>query len=198
MFDTFSIPFFSIIMPSYLGEYPNAASNRQIKFRRAIESVLSQSFTNFELIIIADGCTDTLEIAQDYYDDRIKCFYMKKQKPFSGAVRTMGIQRSKGEYVCYLDTDDYFKINHLEFIKEGIEKNNKPNFIHFADNLNSGEMAFGRMGTSNICHENNKKYFWPDDYNHDWKFILTYFYPNGIHIGQSGYMVCHIPGKMDE
>lgn len=190
-------PFFSVIMPSYLGDYRNAASNRVIKLRRAIASVLNQTFFDFELIIVSDGCTDTLEIAQEYLDDRIKWFYMKKQKPFAGSVRTMGIHRAKGEYICYLDSDDYFENTHLEFLKDQIEKHNRPKFVHFSDNLNVGELVFGKCGTSNICHDNNKMYYWPDDYNHDWRFILTFFYPEGVFIGKGGYVVCHVPGIID-
>lgn len=190
-------PFFSIVMPSYLGEYPNAASNRPSKLRRAVSSVLGQTFCDFELIIVADGCMDTVSIVQEFQDDRIKCFFIEKQPHFSGAVRTKGLREAVGEYICYLDSDDYFENSHLQFLRNQIEKNNRPDFISFSDNLNSGEMAFGKIGTSNICHRNENKYFWPDDYEHDWRFIKEWFLSKELFVGKSGYVVCHVPGVLD-
>jgi glycosyltransferase involved in cell wall biosynthesis len=190
-------PFFSIVMPSYLGLYKNSALNRKDKLVRAIQSALNQTFSDFELIIIADGCSDTVKIANSFDDDRLKCHYIDKQTLFSGSVRNAGILESKGKYICYLDSDDYFKGEHLAFLKEQIDKNNNPDFVHFSDNINSGEMAFAKIGTSNICHHNKKEYFWDDGYEHDWRFIQRWFPNGGVFIGKSGYVVCHVPGVMD-
>ena len=58
---------FSIIMPSYLGEYKRAAKDRDTKIVRAIESVLKQSHEDWELIIISDGCEKTVEIVKPFF-----------------------------------------------------------------------------------------------------------------------------------
>ena len=57
---------FSIIMPSYLGDYPNSATDKEDKLIRAIESVLQQTYKNWELIIIADGCDKTINLLKKY------------------------------------------------------------------------------------------------------------------------------------
>lgn len=92
------MPIVSIIMPCY-----NASSY----LREAIESVQSQSYKEWELIVIDDGSTDdSRQIAQEYVelDSRI---HLIKQ-PNSGACRARnnGIEHAKGEYVKFLDADD--------------------------------------------------------------------------------------------
>jgi glycosyltransferase involved in cell wall biosynthesis len=52
----------SVIMASFLGDYPNAASNRDKKLIRAVNSFINQSYENKELVIVSDGCTKTYEI----------------------------------------------------------------------------------------------------------------------------------------
>ena len=68
----------TVIMPSYLGEYPTAASNREVKFRRAVESFLIQELG--KLIIIADGCQKTLEIAAEYNSPSITTIVSWRRK----------------------------------------------------------------------------------------------------------------------
>ena len=58
-------PKFSVIMPSFLGEYSRAAQNREEKIVRSIDSCLDQM--DFELIIVADGCQKTVEIVTDKF-----------------------------------------------------------------------------------------------------------------------------------
>ena len=97
-------PFFSIIIPTY---------NRANLISISIESVLKQTFTDFELIIVDDGSTDnTSEVVGNYTDNRI--FYYKKVNEERGAARNYGIKKSCGEYVNFLDSDDFFDANHLE------------------------------------------------------------------------------------
>ena len=94
-------------MPSYLGDYPNAASNREQKLPRAIESFLVQGIG--ELIIIADGCEKTAQIASKY---PVKLITIDKQPPFSGTPRNTGIQEAQYDYIAYLDNDDVFGPRH--------------------------------------------------------------------------------------
>ena len=59
-------PKFSVIMPSFLGEYSRAAQNREDKIVRAIDSCLDQEY--YELIIIADGCQKTVDIVTNKFN----------------------------------------------------------------------------------------------------------------------------------
>ena len=104
-------------MPSYLGSYKKAAKDRDNKIVRAIQTVRNQTYEDWELIIIADGCNRTVEIVQRIVDicqdDRIKLLYIDKQPTWSGTVRNTGLRDARGEYACYLDIDDVFQRDHL-------------------------------------------------------------------------------------
>ncbi len=87
----------SVIIPAY---------NRAGTLKKAIDSVLNQSFKDFELIVIDDGSTDeTLEILRDY-QDRLKSVTI----PHSGvsAARNRGIEEAEGDFMAFLDSDDYW------------------------------------------------------------------------------------------
>ena len=96
--------FFSIILPTY---------NRANFLARAVESVQNQIFEDWELIIVDDGSTDnTVEVINNYQSDlRIKYIYQENAE--RSAARNNGIKNAKGQYICFLDSDDEYKINHL-------------------------------------------------------------------------------------
>ena len=90
----------SVITPVY---------NAEKTLAEAIESVLSQKYTNWELILVDDGSTDSsLHIASSYSrnDQRIKCFVNSKKGVSS--ARNYGIGRAIGKYICFLDADDKY------------------------------------------------------------------------------------------
>ena len=95
-------------MPSYLGDYPNAASNREFKLKRAIESFLAQKIG--ELIVVADGCPKTVEIASNY---PVVVKLINKQQNFSGKPRNIGIKLALYDYIAYLDADDVMGQDHI-------------------------------------------------------------------------------------
>jgi teichuronic acid biosynthesis glycosyltransferase TuaG len=91
-------PKVSIIMPAYNAEKYIAAS---------IESVLAQTYQNWELLIVNDGSTDGTQMLIDEYirkDNRIKFFYQQNGK--QGKARNLAISNSIGEYLAFLDSDD--------------------------------------------------------------------------------------------
>jgi glycosyltransferase involved in cell wall biosynthesis len=97
-------PFFSIILPTY---------NRGPLLSKSISSVLSQKFTDFELIVVDDGSTDnTREVVQSFSDPRIHYYYKENEE--RNFARNFGISMAKGKYVCFLDSDDYYLPNRLE------------------------------------------------------------------------------------
>jgi len=109
------LPFFSIIIPTF---------NRLNKLKRALDSVLRQTYRNYEIIIIDDGSTDGTDkyIAQlSESNDRIRYRWI----PNSGlpaVARNHGIEISGGNYICFLDSDDYWKESKLADVAACIEK----------------------------------------------------------------------------
>ncbi len=89
--------------------------NRAHYLNRAIISVLSQSFSDFELIIVDDASSDkTKELISSFNDRRIRYFYVSKQKNIP-AVRNIALSKSSGEYIAVLDSDDiWLDIEKLE------------------------------------------------------------------------------------
>ncbi len=109
--------FFSIIIPSY---------NKQNYIARAINSVLNQTYQNFEIIIIDDGSTDnSISVIKQFKDKRIKLFVQKNLGVNN--VRNKGIEKAVGNYIAFLDADDEFLPNYLKIMYNLIKKysNNK-------------------------------------------------------------------------
>ncbi len=80
---------------------------------KAIESILNQTLSDFELIIVNDGSTDdTLDIINSYDDDRIKL--ISQENIGRGASRNKAMSMASGEYVTFLDGDDWFSLDGLE------------------------------------------------------------------------------------
>ena len=107
-------PVFSIVIPLF---------NKEKYIGRTIDSILSQKFGNFEVIIVNDGSTDSsLSIVSQYTDKRIRII----NKPNEGvsATRNRGMSEAKGELVCFLDADDVLLPNALvEFMRLRKTKN---------------------------------------------------------------------------
>ena len=109
-----SNPKISVILPVYNGE-------KYIK--NAIESVLNQTLTDFELIVVNDGSTDdTLNIINQFTDSRIKLINQNNLGP--GASRNRALTEVKSEFVMYLDADDWFSENALEIAYRQSKKHN--------------------------------------------------------------------------
>ena len=99
----------SIITPTY---------NRAHLLPRMVNSVLNQTFKDWELIIVDDGSTDdTSQIVQNFKDSRIK--YFPKENSGATASRNLGVNKAQGDYIIFLDSDDEAKANWLlEFHKK--------------------------------------------------------------------------------
>ncbi len=104
----------SVIIPTY---------NHAEYLREAIVSVKTQTYKNWELIIINNFSDDnTIEIVESFNDERIKLINFSN-KGIIAASRNIGLQKAKGEYIAFLDSDDIWSPNKLE--KQLIEfKNN--------------------------------------------------------------------------
>ncbi|WP_083919196.1 glycosyltransferase family 2 protein [Methylosinus sp. LW4] len=95
----------SIILPTY---------NRGLYIRRAIDSVLSQTFQDFELIVVDDCSTDdTCNILSEYSDKRMRVI-VNEQSVGAAVARNTGINSAKGNYIAFQDSDDVWLIDKLE------------------------------------------------------------------------------------
>lgn len=205
----------SVVMPCFLGDYANGAKNRALKLNRAIRSFLNQTYTNSELIIVADGCHLTTEFIQKNYSGirNIKTYFIQKQELFSGVVRDFGLKIANGDYICYLDSDDMFNENHLQNIINGFKSNPECDWIYFNDQVKyfhvdhlplterNAELTNGSIGVSNIAHKNKPEISWNgcNHYGHDFTFVsrLMAQFPKYKKIIGCGYVVCHIPNTCD-
>ncbi len=97
-------PLISIMMPAY---------NAKLYIRQAIQSVIDQTYTHWELIVINDGSSDqTRDILAEYEDKRIKVFSQQNQG--EAAARNNALRHMQGEHIAFLDSDDQFLPNFLE------------------------------------------------------------------------------------
>lgn len=92
-------PLVSVIIPTY---------NRAGYIEKALESVFSQSYKDFEIIVVDDGSTDGTKGVLDSYlrDGRVR--YLHQQNQRVGKARNNGISRARGSYIALLDSDDYW------------------------------------------------------------------------------------------
>ena len=115
-------PTFSIIIPTY---------NRAHRIAETIQSVLTQHYNDFELIIIDDGSTDnTGEIVDSFSDERIQ--YFKKENEERAIARNFGIKKADGKYITFLDSDDGLYTHCFEEALKVIKSNNNPEWLHLA------------------------------------------------------------------
>lgn len=110
----------SIVMPAF---------NASEFIKEAIDSVLLQSYENWELLIIDDGSTDnTFKILEGLEDNRIKVF--RQSNKGVGAARNVGLNNMYGQYLCFLDADDVLPRDSI--LSRLVVFNNKPE-VEFVD-----------------------------------------------------------------
>ena len=92
-------PFFSICMPTF---------NREFYLKDAIDSVIKQTFADFEFLILDDCSTDnSINLIKSYKDKRIKTIFLNNKESVS-VCRNILIDKAKGKYILFIDSDDYF------------------------------------------------------------------------------------------
>lgn len=127
-------PLFSVIIPTY---------NRASFIQRTIHSVLQQTFSDFEIIVVDDGSTDnTEEEVASVKDARI--IYYKKENAERAAARNYGIAKSTGSYITFLDSDDLLKENHLEEAVGFLKRNPNTPVFHLGYDMvkSNGEIIY--------------------------------------------------------
>ena len=112
------MPKISVVIPTH---------NRAKYICEAIDSALSQTYKDFEIIVVDDGSTDNTKSVLIKYGDRIRYFH--QQAKGQSAARNFGIREAKGEYVAFLDSDDVWLPSKLETYLNYFNSNTKIPFI---------------------------------------------------------------------
>ncbi|MCD7797633.1 MAG: glycosyltransferase [Clostridiales bacterium] len=135
-------PFFSIIVPVY---------NVEDYLDECVQSVLLQTFKDFELILVDDGSVDKSPQMCDTYaecDSRIRVVH--NQNEGASAARNIGIDNALGDYILFLDSDDFWNTdNALSILKNKISDNPDTDCVIFGCtdwNMNTGESTVSRTG----------------------------------------------------
>ncbi len=118
---------FSVIIPLY---------NNEKYIEQCIESVLQQDYHNYEVIIINDDSTDnSLELCNKYKSDKIKIYSIKNHG--LSYARNLGVSKASGDYILFLDSDDYYNCNFLTDLNEQIKNNDYDLIITKCNILNN-------------------------------------------------------------
>jgi len=144
-------PLFSVVIPTY---------NRIEALPRCLNSILNQSFQNFEIIIIDNGSTDQTKdlISNSFMSKKISYFYQTGSGT-PASPRNRGIRLSKGKWICFLDSDDFWHKDKLNSIFKRISRNEEIDVIchnekyFYEDKKKSGkEIKYGPF-SSNFYHD---------------------------------------------
>ncbi len=115
------VPKISVLMPVY--------NTKEEYLREAIDSILKQSFEEFELVIVDDASNDaTKKVLASFIDPRIVIVENKENKGLAYALN-VGLEKSRGEYIARMDSDDIAKPNRLKVSYEYMEQNSEVNII---------------------------------------------------------------------
>ncbi len=131
---------FSIVIPTY---------NRGHLIANTIETVLDQSYKNFELLIVDDGSTDNTESVVKNIISKKQQFriaYLKQPNSERAAARNNGLKKAIGDYVLFFDSDDTLYTNHLEVAEKSITGKNQPEFIHLRYDIKNGQGKLTKEG----------------------------------------------------
>ena len=139
----------SVIVPVYKAEK---------YLHRCVDSILTQTYTDFELLLINDGSPDNSGAICDEYaakDSRVRVFH--KENEGVSSARNLGLDNAKGEYVTFCDSDDYVGEDWLMAYSEAIKES-----LDFAIQgiyyiINKGELETKRLVPYKGCNLNDKR-----------------------------------------
>jgi len=114
-------PFFSVVIPAY---------NRKDFLLIAVESVLQQTFSDYELIVIDDGSTDGTKQAMSASREHKKIKYIWQPHSGVSAARNHGLIEAQADFICFLDSDDRFRRDKLQITHSYIKKYQRYKIFH--------------------------------------------------------------------
>lgn len=122
----------SIIVPIY---------NVEEYLRECLDSIMSQTYQNFECLLINDGSPDnSADICREYVEKDSRFRYFEKENGGVSSARNLGIEHSKGEYITFIDSDDWVDSDYLEVLYNALIDENADISVstykrfHMADN----------------------------------------------------------------
>lgn len=162
----------SIIMPAH---------NASRFIGQAIESVLAQTYPDWELLIIDDASTDdTPDLVRAFSDPRIK-YHRVERVGHPAGVRNIGLRLAQGEYIAFLDSDDEYLPQALEILYGALqEKPDATSAYGFCWCIDEKNEPIPERNV--LVAQPNGTYTLPPDYSHSWKNIVL------------GYFSCLLPG----
>ncbi len=137
-------PLVSIIMPVY---------NRQSYLQRAIDSVLTQNYDNWELVTVDDGSHDYSPYLLEIYkahSPKIKVVYQNHER--LPAARNNGIRNSTGSLITFLDSDDEFTKDHLELRVKYLDQNPEIDLLHGGVKIIGNEFVPDKENPQKLIH----------------------------------------------
>ncbi|MCY6353988.1 glycosyltransferase [Clostridium sp. ZS2-4] len=123
---------------------------------QAIQSILNQSYKDYEIIIVDDGSADNTYEELKKYEDKIKYYYKKNGGVAS--ARNYGMLKANGEYICFLDADDMYKEEKLKEQVEFLENNPEIDVVYNNVDVVDEELNFINILKSEGVYENRKDF----------------------------------------
>lgn len=131
-------PFFSIIIPMY---------NTEKYIGECLDSIIKQNFSDCEVIVVDDESTDgSCEIVSRYTKGKLNLNLLKQKNSGVSAARNLGIEKSHGKYVIFMDSDDFLVNESLEFLKNTLLENKDVDMLFF----NYYEVGLKKMNKHNF------------------------------------------------
>lgn len=137
-------PFFSILIPTF---------NRCLQLRLAIESVKAQTFSDWELIVIDDGSNDgTPEMMEIIAEEEPRIRYCWQENQGPAKSRNNGFLQSRGQFITFLDSDDQYKPDHLEWRASILTTNPKIEMLYGGIEIVGNPWVADREDTARLIH----------------------------------------------
>jgi len=129
---------FSIVIPVF---------NGRSHIKKALISILQQEYQDYEVIIVNDGSTDDTKLVVDEWiawsgSDKFQLVNISNQG--RSAARNYGIDKARGDYICFLDADDYYHSNHLSEFKSAIKKYPRASFYFANSEIKNDEGGWSK------------------------------------------------------
>lgn len=143
--------FFSVVIPVY---------NKANFIAQTLQSVLSQKFTDFEIIMVNDGSTDhSLEVINQFEDERIKIF--NQENKGASSARNLGVKHASAEWIALLDADDYWYSKHLHELYKCIQEFSVADVV---SNAYEVQLSDNYIKSINYSREISEEAFIVEDY----------------------------------